>query len=187
MASHTFEPIQQRQVRVWDVIVRLFHWSLVASVALAFLTEDARKLHEFFGYTMVGLIGLRLVWGLIGSHHARFASFVPGPRRLVSYLVDMARGRERRYLGHNPAGGAMVIALLAMLGAIGWTGYLMGTDAYFGDERLEDIHELLANILLVMIGLHVGGVILASLRHSENLVLAMITGQKRADDETTKH
>lgn len=183
MASYVSDPIQVRHVKVWDIVVRVFHWSLVGTVALAFLTEDARKLHEFFGYSMVFLIGLRLVWGLIGSRHARFADFVPGPRRFFAYIRDMAKGREQRYLGHNPAGGAMIVALLAILGAVGWTGYLMGTDAYFGEEWLEETHEILANTLLLFVGLHIAGVVLASIRHSENLVIAMITGQKRADDD----
>lgn len=169
-------------VRVWDIGLRLFHWSLVAMVAGAYLTEDLRKIHRNLGYIVLALLAFRLVWGLIGSRHARFASFLPGPARLIGYLRDILRGREARYLGHNPAGAAMIVALLVTLGLIGATGYMMGMDRYFGKDWVEEAHEALANGLLVLIALHIGGVLLASYRHSENLIRAMVTGRKRVDD-----
>ncbi len=182
MASLVGVSARGEKTRVWDIGVRLFHWSLVAAVAGAYLFESPRKLHEAFGYAVIGLVGFRVLWGLIGTPHARFSDFVPGPRRLFSYLRDMVRGQENRHLGHNPAGGAMVIALLLLLTAISSTGYLMGTDAYFGEEWLEDLHEALVDGLLVLIALHLAGVVLASLRHRENLVAAMITGWKDSHD-----
>ncbi|MDP5359403.1 MAG: cytochrome b/b6 domain-containing protein, partial [Paracoccaceae bacterium] len=106
------------RVRVWDLGVRLFHWSLVTMVTLTYLLDEPRKLHRSLGYVVIGLISLRLIWGLIGTRHARFADFVPGPRRLLTYLRDMLRGREDRYLGHNPAGAAMILTLLATLFAV---------------------------------------------------------------------
>jgi len=174
------------KIKVWDIGVRLFHWSLVAGVFAAYLFVSPRWLHLWLGYAVAGLIVFRLVWGFIGPRHARFADFVPGPRRLTAYLQDMAKGREKRHIGHNPAGGAMVVALLLTLAAISVTGYMMGMDAWFGEEWLEELHEGLVSILLLLVALHVGGVLLASHRHRENLVLAMITGQKMADEAETR-
>ncbi len=173
-----------RKTRVWDIGVRLFHWLLVTGVLGAYIFESPRWLHLWLGYGVAGLIAFRLVWGFIGPRHARFTDFVPGPHRLITYLRDMAAGRERRYLGHNPAGGAMVMALLITLIAISVSGYMMGMDAYFGVEWVEDLHEALVNFLLLLVALHLGGVALASWRHRENLVVAMITGEKDIDEET---
>ena len=176
-----------RTVRVWDLGVRLFHWSLVAMVTGAYLTEEYRKVHRYLGYAVLALIGFRLFWGVTGSYHARFATFIPGPRRLIAYLRAIVAGRERRYIGHNPAGAAMIVALLVTLGAVGATGYMMGMDRYFGQSWVEDAHKTLVDGLLVLVLLHVGGVVLASYRHSENLLRAMITGRKTLDDPSQKH
>lgn len=166
-------------VRVWDPVVRVFHWTLAAAVLGAFLVERPRDLHEALGWLALGAVALRLVWGVVGTPHARFADFVPGPRRLVAYLRAMAAGREARHLGHNPAGGAMVIVLLAMVALTGVSGWLMGTDAYYGEAWVEDLHEIAANVTLGLVPLHLAGVVWESLRHRENLVRAMITGVKR--------
>ncbi|PKP62492.1 MAG: cytochrome B [Alphaproteobacteria bacterium HGW-Alphaproteobacteria-8] len=181
MASLAGNPAPYPRVRVWDAGVRLFHWSLVAMVTAAWVFDEPRSLHRSFGYVVVALISFRLVWGLIGTRHARFASFIPGPRRLLGYLRDMVQGREERHLGHNPAGAAMIVALLTTLAAIATTGYMMGMDAYFGVEWVEKAHKALVNGLLALVALHLGGVITTSLRHRENLVLAMITGEKDTD------
>ena len=170
------------RVRVWDPAVRLFHWSLVASVAGAWLFVDPRSLHRQLGYVVLGLVLFRLLWGLVGTRHARFSDFVPGPRRLTAYLRAMARGEERRYLGHNPAGAAMILALLALLGGITATGIMMGQDAWFGVEWVEHLHETLVDGLIVLVVLHVAGVVLSSRRHRENLVASMIHGTKPRDD-----
>ena len=183
MSSFVNGPAARARVRVWDLGVRLFHWSLVAMVAAAWVINSPRDLHRTLGYIVIGLISFRLIWGLIGTRHARFSDFVPGPRRFLGYLRDMGRGREARYLGHNPAGAAMILALLTTLAAVGATGYMMGMDAYFGVEWVERAHKTLVNALLMLVALHVGGVIFSSLRHRENLVLAMITGQKDADED----
>jgi cytochrome b len=169
------------KVKVWDIGVRLFHWAMVTSVASAYFLAENRPLHRRLGYMVIALIGFRVVWGLIGGHHARFRNFVPGPRKFFRYINDMSFGREARYLGHNPAGAAMIVALLCMLSAVGATGYMLGMDAYFGVEWVEDVHKLLVNGLLVLIFLHVCGVVVSSRRHRENLVMAMITGQKDID------
>jgi cytochrome b len=170
-----------RSVVVWDPLVRIFHWSLVASFAVAWLSaEETRDLHEWAGYAAAALIGLRVVMGVAGSRYARFGQFVRQPGEIASYAVDIVRNREARYVGHNPLGGLMVLALLAMMAALAFTGWLQTTDAYWGVEWVEETHEALANVMLAMVLLHVAGVILASYRHGENLVRAMLTGRKRA-------
>lgn len=166
-------------VRVWDPLVRLFHWTLAATFLGAFLLEDPRALHETLGWIAFAAVGVRLAWGAAGSKHARFADFVPTPTGLFGYVRDTLRGRERRYLGHNPAGGAMVVALLVMVAVLGVTGWMMGLDAFWGAGWLEDLHAAAANLALGLVALHVAGVTWESWRHGENLVAAMITGRKR--------
>lgn len=170
----------EEQVRVWDLFVRVFHWTIVVCVFGAFFIISPRDLHKTLGWIVAGALVLRFVWGWIGSRHARFTDFVPGPRTFFGYARDLFRGRERRYLGHNPAGGAMVVALMSVLVVVATTGWMMGTDAYFGEEWVEELHHLLANGLMAMIALHVAGVVWESVRHGENLVLAMISGRKKA-------
>jgi cytochrome b len=175
----TTEP-RPRTVRVWDAAVRIFHWSLVTAFAIAWVTGDEMETaHEAAGYVILGLIAFRLVWGLAGSPYARFTQFLRGPAAVASYLGAMLSGRERRHLGHNPAGGAMILALLATLATAGATGWMMTLDAFHGVEWIEEVHEAIANLLLVLVGLHVAGVVFASLRHRENLVRAMFDGRKR--------
>ncbi|MCK5777600.1 MAG: cytochrome b/b6 domain-containing protein [Rhodospirillales bacterium] len=167
-------------VKVWDPVVRVFHWSLVGAFALAWLTGDELdRVHEIAGYVILGLVAVRLVWGVIGPRYARFTQFVPGVRGFRDYLTDIGKGREHRHLGHNPAGGAMVVALLLALLATGGTGWMMTLDMFWGSEWVEEVHEVMANMMLVLVGLHVAGVAVVSIRHRENLVRAMLTGRKR--------
>lgn len=194
------------KVRVWDPLVRVFHWSLVAAFATAWLTADELETtHEIAGYVVAGLVAFGLIWGIVGGRYARFAQFLKGPAAILAYLGDMARGRERRYLGHNPAGAAMILVLLVTLSGTAFTGWLMaerGRVAMLpdlpqivapafadddghkpgagGEEVLEELHEILANLMLLLAAVHVGGVVLASFRHHENLARAMVTGDKRA-------
>jgi cytochrome b len=168
-------------VKIWDPLVRVFHWSLVASFATAWLTaEDWKSLHHFAGYAAGSLIAFRLIWGLVGTRYARFRQFVRSPATVIRYLCDIATGNEARYLGHNPAGGFMILALLTCMSGLCFTGWLSTTDAFWGTQWLEILHVSLANVMLGLVGLHVGGVILASLRHRESLVHAMVNGSKRA-------
>lgn len=193
-------------VRVWDPLVRIFHWGLVAAFAVVWLTADElERVHEIAGYTIAGLVAFRLVWGFAGGRYARFVQFLRGPAPVLGHVRDMLRGRARRYLGHNPAGAAMIVALLITLSGTAFTGWLIAepsriallpemprivTPAHADDDpfwrggrdedAVEDVHETLANLLLVLAGLHVAGVAVASISHRENLVRAMITGDKRA-------
>ncbi len=169
-------------VKVWDPFVRLFHWALVGFFAFSFLTGDEWKsAHIVSGYVIGALLTFRVLWGLVGSEHARFRNFIHSPLTVSRFLVDTAAMRAKRYLGHNPAGGAMVMALILMISGIVTTGYMMTTDAYWGIEWVEDTHKVLVYSTLGLIGLHIAGVVLASLEHRENLVRAMITGKKRAE------
>ncbi len=167
-------------IKVWDRFVRVFHWSLATLFLAAYATgEDAARVHIVAGYAIAGLIALRVVWGFVGSRHARFSNFVRSPRAVLAYLRDVALFRAPRYLGHNPAGGAMIIGLSIMLLATGITGYMMTTDAFWGAKWLEELHEATADLTVGLIVFHVLGVLFSSLMHRENLVKSMITGRKR--------
>jgi len=168
--------------RVWDTFVRLFHWGLVSSFAIAWFTPVRWEgLHHWAGYVAAALVLARVVWGLAGSHHARFANFVRGPKTTLGYLGDILHHREARFLGHNPAGAAMVLVLMALMVLATLTGWMTTTDRYYGISWVETAHKISVYTLLAMFVLHLGGVILASVRHRENLVRAMFTGRKRRE------
>lgn len=226
MQTKSIEP-ETRQVKVWDPLVRIFHWSLVVAFTVAYLSgeesEDALDLHVWAGYAALGLILMRIVWGVVGTRHARFTDLVYRPSTVLGYLRDLITHRARRYLGHNPLGGAMTIALLLSLLATTVSGLALyaveenagplaglvsGTDQPVaqtagrhepatghdneggdaGEELLEEVHEFFSNFTLFLVFLHIGGVVVSSLVHKENLPRAMITGRKRAetkkDDKT---
>jgi len=167
-------------VRVWDPFVRIFHWMLLGLFVAAFVSaEESETLHVWIGYSIALLLILRVAWGFVGSRHARFSDFVRSPRATGVYLVQVLRSKAPRHLGHNPAGGIMVVALLLAVSGIAATGIMMTTDAFWGSEALEDIHEALVYGTIGLICLHVAGVILSSIQHRENLVRAMFTGRKR--------
>ena len=184
----------KRQIKVWDPLVRLFHWSLVGAFAVAWVTEDEwMNLHAYAGYVIASLLLFRLIWGLIGTRYARFSDFVKPPARVVRYLQDLLRFRAKRTIGHNPAGGAMIIALLVTLLITTFTGLLaygaegagpmaelLFSQSAYGGELFEEIHEFFANLTLLLVAVHIAGVVFGSLLHRENLVRSMITGTKRA-------
>lgn len=174
-------PSAPAKVLVWDPVVRLFHWITVfGCLGELFIFEDGGAWHRGIGYAVAAALVARMVWGFVGPRHARFADFVPSIPGLASYLADLARGREQRFLGHNPAGAMMMILLMALLASVSLTGWMLSLDAFFGSESLEDAHETLANSIVVLAGLHAGAALYESLRLRENLVLSMITGYKRA-------
>ncbi|WP_158668268.1 cytochrome b/b6 domain-containing protein [Bradyrhizobium guangdongense] len=167
-------------VKVWDPFVRVFHWSLAGLFLLAYATGDEMEnVHVAAGYTIAGLVALRIVWGFVGPRHARFGDFVRSPRAVLAYMRDVAMLRAPRHLGHNPAGGAMVVALIVTLIGTCTTGYMMTTGTFWGAKWVEEVHEAFANLTIGLVVVHVLGVLVASFEHRESLVKAMITGRKR--------
>jgi cytochrome b len=198
-------------VRVWDPLVRIGHAILILGFAIAFITEgEPAWLHEWAGYAVGATVATRIVWGFVGPRNARFASFVVAPAAALTYLRRLLVFAAPRHLGHSPAGGIMVVALLASLAVTTLSGVaylgmsrargplapLLGAEAAAlqaaADQRgerkfrrpgrwLKEIHEAAANITLLLVIAHVGGVVLASVAHRENLPRAMITGRKAAE------
>jgi len=171
--------MERSRILVWDLPTRLFHWLLAASFAGAFLTAESerwREIHVMLGYTMLGLVAFRLVWGLVGTRYARFASFAYGPRAVLTYVKSLLSRSPQHYLGHNPAGSWAIYGLLALSALAGASGYATYND--IGGHAMEEVHEAIANGLLALVMVHVAGVLASSLRHGENLVRSMITGYK---------
>lgn len=167
-------------VKVWDPFVRIFHWSLVTCIVLnQFVLEAGETAHEWTGYTASALVLLRLVWGFVGSRHARFADFFPTPQRLGRHLQALRRGEQPHYDGHNPLGALMMLALMALVLSLGLTGWLQTTDAYWGEEWLMELHEWQANGLLLAAGLHAAAAIVMGRLERTRLIRAMITGHKQ--------
>jgi len=166
-------------VRVWDLFVRVFHWSVVSCVVLDyFVVDDGKPLHQWLGYTAAALVGARIVWGFVGSRHARFADFFPTPARLAAHFRALRAGQGAFHAGHNPVGALMMLALMALVLALGLTGFLQTTDAFWGEEWLQEWHETLATLLVSLAGLHaLAGMAMGRLE-ATNLVGAMITGVK---------
>ena len=209
------------EIKVWDPFVRFFHWSLVAAFLVAYFVEpedNTLAVHVWAGYAVGGLVALRVIWGFVGSKHARFSDFLFGPFAAITYLFGLFGGRSKRYLGHSPAGAWMVFALLVGLSVTALSGLMLygeeekkgpfagffadaGTTAIVigaahadegpeedeaetpegGSEssQFKDLHEVAVNLTLILALLHIGGVVLASIAHRENLARAMVTGRKR--------
>jgi cytochrome b len=168
------------KILVWDLPIRLFHWLLAGTFAGAWLTAESERwidVHVTLGYTFAGLIAFRLLWGLIGTRYARFSSFVTGPRPVLAYLGSILRGTPQHHVGHNPAGGWAVLALLGLGAVTALTGYLNYSD--YGGHWLEELHEGAASTMLGLVFVHIGAVLISSLLHRENLVRAMLTGRKK--------
>jgi cytochrome b len=201
---------QKKEVKVWDVLVRLFHWSLVIVFFIAYFTGDEENIwHIYAGYTVLGLVSFRLVWGFIGTKHARFTDFIYSPKAVIQYLKELITKHPKHYLGHNPAGGWMVMLLLISLFVVTVSGLKVYaieegkgpladsnkitiiSQSYANDDEeehedeeeefWEEIHEASTNFTLLLIFLHIVGVIVASKLHNENLIKAMITGKKIID------
>ena len=186
--------MEQNEVRVWDPFVRIFHWSLVLTFTIAWLSGDELEvLHINAGYAVLGLVLLRIVWGFIGTHHARFRDFIYPPAEVKVFLKDTLMQRARRYLGHNPAGGMMIILMLVSLVITTVTGVayygiedgagplaMLAGIPEAGEEMLEEVHEFFANLMVLLVVVHVIGVIIESQFHHESLIRAMLTGRKRA-------
>ncbi len=168
-------------LRVWDALVRVLHLMFIAGVAAAWFTRHASgPWHEWIGYAVMAALALRLLWGFVGPGSARFARFVRSPAATLQYVQGLASGHAPRFVGHNPLGAWMIVALLLLLATISFTGWLSTTDRYWGIAWVMNLHLWATWALLALVPLHVAGAIHASLKHRENLIAAMIHGRKRA-------
>ena len=180
-----------RQVKVWDILVRFTHWTVAAGIIANLLfTEDGSDLHVYVGYTVVGLVVLRLLWGLVGTRYARFTNFFPTPTRLKAHLSNLSVRRvDEQHLGHNPLAAVMILSLWAVIIGLGITGYLMESHIFShiqllgNKDFLEEVHELLANSLYLLVPLHIIAAIAMSYWQRQNLIKSMITGKKTVMDE----
>lgn len=200
----------KENVYVWDIFVRLFHWTLVTLFVVSYVTgEEETIVHIYSGYVIVALLILRVIWGFMGTKHARFGDFVRKPTVVMQYARDLLAGRAKRYLGHNPLGGAMVLAMIAALSLTTLSGLKLyaveeGKGPFAGTANLsifkpahadhddesehdeeeaegfwEEVHEFGVNLMLLLIGLHLAGVAYSSRAHNESLVKAMVSGYKK--------
>lgn len=165
-------------VLVWDLPVRLFHWALAGSFAVAYVTAESEQgsVHFVAGYLFAALLVFRLVWGLVGTRYARFTEFLRSPGAAFSYLRSYVSGNAPRFLGHNPAGAIAILLMLGLGAAIAVTGWLNLTGQE--NDLLEEAHEILANTMLAVVVVHIVGVIVSSRMHGENLARSMVTGRK---------
>ncbi len=171
-----------QRILVWDVPTRVFHWLLVLSFAGAFLTSESeryRDIHVVLGYTLLGLIAFRLLWGFFGTRYAQFRSFLFKPGEIVAYSLSLLKGKPAHYPGHNPLGSVGIWLLLGLGTLSGASGVLLFED--IGGDMLEEVHEVASNAMLAIVLVHIAGVVASSVLHRENLVRAMITGLKSAD------
>lgn len=180
-------------IKVWDPLVRFFHWGLVFAFIIAQVTEeDFMNLHSWAGYFILALLTIRVIWGFVGTRYARFSDFIYSRQTIIQFLKDTFSLKAKRYIGHNPAGGVMVILLMISLLITGITGLLVygaaeeagplaswfvGGSEFWGDV-FEEVHEFFANFSLLLVFIHVSGVIIEGFIHKENLVSAMISGRK---------
>lgn len=166
-------------IKVWDPLIRIFHWSLVVGFAAnALIIDDESKWHIWVGYAIVGLVGFRVFWGLVGTRHARFRDFPPSVSGALGQVQDMATGRVRRHVGHTPLGALMIYNLIVTLLLIGASGYAMTTNLFWGVEWVEEVHEVLVSWAEFSVVLHIAAVLYESRRTGINLPRSMVTGTK---------
>lgn len=169
-----------RTIEVWDLPLRLWHWALALCVLIAWFTPTVYDtLHRIVGYSVIALLAFRLIWGLWGGRYSRFRMVGVRLRAAPNYLWNLRRGITGRYIGLNPAGTLMLVALLMSLTVSAITGALSVTVTFFGVWWIEDTHAYASDAAMVLIVLHIGGVVLMGLLQRENLIRAMITGRKR--------
>lgn len=175
-------------VRLWDPLVRLFHLSVAAAFfANYFFNKEGAFWHRWIGYYASAWLLVRLVWGFVGPRSARWSDFWPTPARLKAHLAALWQRRPYHRLGHSPLGALVMLLMMAAIGSLGLTGFLMTeVDAFWGADWLEDVHALLANSLLALVCMHALAAVVESLRVRDNLPLSMLTGRRRPlDDRST--
>lgn len=172
------------KVKVWDGLVRTFHWALAIAFTLnAFITDPESDLHEYIGYFVMGLLLCRILWGFVGTEFARFKSFPPSASQSLEQLGDIALGRTRVHTGHTPLGALMIYNLLGSLAIVTLSGFLMTTDMFWGVEWPEEVHEVAVTWVQVCVALHIAAVIYESKRTGVNLPRSMITGSKELPEK----
>lgn len=170
---------------VWDLPIRVFHWVLSLCFVGAVVTQDGEKwrlFHVAFASTMFGLVVFRLLWGMAGSHHARFSNFLAGPKAILAYAKDFIAGKPAHFVGHNPLGALAIVAILGLVLVLGVTGFVNYND--LAGDWVAELHEGAANLLYGVVAVHIGGVALSSWQHRENLTRAMLTGKKAVPAQT---
>lgn len=170
--------------KLWDPVVRLFHWSLVfIFFANYFFNEEGDDWHQWLGYAAVAWLVVRFVWGFFGRGAARWADFFPTPARLSTHVRALMRGEAYHRMGHSPLGGLVMILMMLCILMLGITGYMMQEIDYFwGEDWVEDLHGWIANSLLALVVVHVCAALFESYRLKENLPLSMVTGNRRKLD-----
>lgn len=179
MQMDTSLPPSPGRILVWDIPTRVFHWLLVLCFVMAYITSESERWqlwHVAAGYVFGALLVFRLLWGVVGSRYARFSQFVCRPREVLAYLRSLLRANPDHYTGHNPAGALAILGILGLGLLTVLTGWASFND--YGDW-IGELHEGIVNVLLLIIGVHIGGVLLSSLLHRENLVRAMVNGYKQ--------
>ncbi|XGC81420.1 cytochrome b/b6 domain-containing protein [Bdellovibrio bacteriovorus] len=169
------------RIYVWDIFVRVFHWTLVICVFLNFwVTEEGDTPHEVLGYIAAGFVIARLFWGFFGSPFARFNIWLASPKSVFSYLRNFKT--RKTYQSHNPIAGWMIIFLMSCIIGLAVTGFMMGTDTYFGEEWVEELHHWISDILMGAVAIHIIGALYESRHEKQNLVAGMVHGYKNKVD-----
>ncbi|MEY4294499.1 MAG: hypothetical protein RLY82_187 [Pseudomonadota bacterium] len=166
-------------VLVWDRIVRLGHWLLATSFIVAYLSAESerwRLVHVISGCLVFAAVTLRVLWGMVGTRHARFANFVRNPKHAITYLKSLVSRHPEHHIGHNPAGGWAVLSLLSLSAVVSITGWMAYNN--LGGARQGQWHELTSNLALLLVLVHVAAVVISSYFHKENLLTAMFTGRR---------
>lgn len=192
----------RNKIRVWDIPVRVFHWSLVICIIGLFITAQLggnwMEWHKKLGFVVLGLVSFRIVWGFVGSYHARFANFVRGPQTVIGYFKGLLKNEAPHFLGHNPMGALSVVALLASLLFQAVTGLFANDDIllegpYAGavskatSDFLTKLHKLNSNLLWILIAIHLAAIAYYYFKKKENLVKPMLTGDKDSNPSIGGH
>jgi cytochrome b len=175
---------QKQSVLVWDMPVRIFHWLLAISFAGAWLTsesESQQMIHYAFGYSAVALVLFRVIWGVVGTRYARFGQFIKGPTETIHHIKALLTGNQHAGPGHNPAGALAMISLMILILLIGLTGYWSVKD-FLGDF-MSEAHEVIADLTMVVVVIHIAAAIIMSFMQKENLIRSMVTGKKHGAAE----
>jgi cytochrome b len=179
---------------IWPWAIRLVHWLLAIGVIVSFATHDVDGAwHEWPGYVALGAALLRLAWGLLPptsaapARYSRFADFLRGPRQTWQFAAQTIRRREPRHLGHNPLAGWLVLALLMVTLLAGVSGWMLGTDRFFGVAWVMNLHDISGHAIVPLVLLHWIAIAYNSVRHRENLVAAMWHGHKWVKSPKKQH